>query len=144
MPTTSSVFVDTSGWLLYADQGLPLHSEVMEIVSTIIQQNKTIVTTNYIVSELVALLTSRLRVPRAQLIQIIDLIKTNPHLETIHIDSETDAESWDLLKRRVDKAWSLVDASSFVIMQRYGITQAITADHHFTQAGFIRLPAEVK
>jgi len=116
----------------------------MEIVSTIIQQNKTIVTTNYIVSELVALLTSRLRVPRAQLIQIIDLIKTNPHLETIHIDSETDAESWDLLKRRVDKAWSLVDASSFVIMQRYGITQAITADHHFTQAGFIRLPAEVK
>ncbi len=29
--------------------------------------------------------------------------------------------------------------SSFVLMQRLGLTEALTTDHHFTQAGFIRL-----
>ena len=39
------------------------------------------------------------------------------------------------------KEWSLVDASSFVVMTRYGMTEALTTDYHFTQAGFARLPA---
>ena len=37
---------------------------------------------------------------------------------------------------RPDKDWSLTDCISFVIMQREGITEALTGDHHFEQAGF--------
>ncbi len=47
----------------------------------------------------------------------------------------------ELYKRRPDKAWSLTDCISFVVMQDVGISEALTADHHFVQAGFTALLA---
>jgi uncharacterized protein len=44
-----------------------------------------------------------------------------------------------LYERRPDKSWSLTDCISFVVMQRDGISEALTGDHHFEQAGFVRL-----
>ena len=40
---------------------------------------------------------------------------------------------------RADKDWSLTDCISFVVMQEHGILEALTADHHFEQAGFVAL-----
>ena len=37
---------------------------------------------------------------------------------------------------RPDKAWSLTDCISFAVMAERGLTEALTADHHFEQAGF--------
>ncbi|MBA3483059.1 MAG: type II toxin-antitoxin system VapC family toxin [Pirellulales bacterium] len=44
-----------------------------------------------------------------------------------------------LFDSRADKEWSLTDCTSFVIMQERKITDALTADHHFAQAGFTAL-----
>jgi predicted nucleic acid-binding protein len=55
------------------------------------------------------------------------------------VDQSVDQEAWTFLKDRSDKAWSLVDCVSFVLMKRRGITDALTADHHFEQAGFVAL-----
>lgn len=41
-----------------------------------------------------------------------------------------------LFAKRPDKEWSLTDCISFIVMQEYGLTDALTADHHFAQAGF--------
>ncbi len=41
-----------------------------------------------------------------------------------------------LYKERGDKAWSLTDCISFAAMQEHKITDALTGDHHFEQAGF--------
>lgn len=45
----------------------------------------------------------------------------------------------DLYAARLDKGWSLTDCISFVVMQQYKVTEALTADHHFAQAGFVAL-----
>ena len=37
---------------------------------------------------------------------------------------------------RPDKEWSLTDCFSFLLMEERGISDALTADHHFEQAGF--------
>lgn len=37
---------------------------------------------------------------------------------------------------RPDKSWSLTDCISFEVMSARGITEALTGDHHFEQAGF--------
>lgn len=44
-----------------------------------------------------------------------------------------------MFRNRTDKNWSLVDCASFVVMRKHGILEALTADHHFEQAGFVRL-----
>lgn len=45
----------------------------------------------------------------------------------------------DLYHARPDKEWSLTDCISFIVMQDHGITEALTADQHFEQAGFVTL-----
>ena len=67
------------------------------------------------------------------------MIKTAPYIEVIHIDGATDALTWELCKSRLNKAWSLVGCSSFVVMQQLDIRDALTTDHYFEQAGFVRL-----
>ena len=57
----------------------------------------------------------------------------------MHISKEIDTKAWELLINRQDKEWSLVDCSSFIVMQDRKITESLTNDHHFEQAGFIRL-----
>ena len=42
----------------------------------------------------------------------------------------------DLFAARSDKEWSLVDCISFEVMAELALTDALTADHHFEQAGF--------
>jgi len=41
-----------------------------------------------------------------------------------------------------DKEWSLTDCISFVLMKQEGVTEALTADAHFVQAGFKALLLE--
>ncbi len=48
-------------------------------------------------------------------------------------------EALELYLQRVDKAWSLTDCSSFLIMQEMGLTEALAHDKHFSQAGFVAL-----
>jgi predicted nucleic acid-binding protein len=55
------------------------------------------------------------------------------------IDTQLDAAAWRLWESRPDKSWSLVDCSSFVVMQQRALTSALTTDHHFEQAGYTRL-----
>ena len=140
MPRNNDLFVDTAGWAYYLDRQDPLHPLILTLVQHAVRQKRHLVTTNYIIAELVALLSSRYHLPREQVIIAINALKTDKAVEIVHIEQSIDDEAWALLEARLDKKWSLVDASSFVVMKRFGITQALTTDHHFTQAGFIRVP----
>ena len=140
MPKPTSLFVDTSGWACYIDRADPLHQQMVTLFQRAATPGQELVTTNYVIAELVALLTTRLHLSRPHVITIIDLIKAMPNLEILHITPSLDDEAWQLLKARRDKEWSQVDAASFVVMTTHGMTEAATTDHHFLQAGFVRLP----
>jgi uncharacterized protein len=132
-------FADTSGWGNLFDTSQPYHHQTANLYRIAHQQGQPIVTTNYVLTELVALLTSPLKMSRPQIIQIVNSIKSSPNIEIVHIDAALDQKAWQLLVSRQDKTWSLVDCASFVLMQERGISDALTADHHFEQAGFTRL-----
>ncbi len=108
-------------------------------MSHALTENHAIITTNYIITELVALLYSPLRLSRNQIFNTINTIKSRPYIHIIHIDTVIDQAAWELCQNRPDKPWSLVDCSSFIVMQKMNIQQALTADRHFEQAGFTRL-----
>jgi len=48
----------------------------------------------------------------------------------------------ELFRQRSDKAWSLTDCLSFIVMQEHQLGDALTADYHFSQAGFRALLIE--
>lgn len=96
----------------------------MAFVRQMVIQRQRLVTTNYIITELVALLSSRYHLPRQQVIIAINAIKMDASVEVVHIEQVMDNEAWALLEARSDKEWSLVDASSLVIMKRFGMTEA--------------------
>lgn len=108
----------------------------------IVASGRPMVTTNYVLSELIALLTARSRASRAQILSLVAGIKKMPRLRIVHIDPALDAAAWTLLEQHTDKAWSLVDAASFVVMRQLSLHEAFTSDRHFVQAGFVRVPEQ--
>lgn len=109
----NKIFVDTSGWGNLVDTLQEFHAETKAIYLSAKEDGSRLVTTNYVITELIALLSSPLRIPRTKSIKFIESIKTSSLVDIIHIDKDLDAKSWDLLKNRADKNWSLVDCSSF-------------------------------
>jgi len=133
------VFIDTAGWAVLFVRTEPQHAQASVLFQQWKRQGRRLLTTNYILTELVSLFISPLCVPRPEQFRYIDTIKAVPYVKVVHVDPALDAASWALLKSRFDKQWSLVDAASFIVMQERGIIEALTTDHHFEQAGFVRL-----
>ena len=125
------IFVDTSGWGNLVDKNQPYHQLMVQLYREAKQQKRRLITSNYVITEVVALLTSPLRIPRPKVIRFVNSLKQSPYIDIIHIDQEKDNETWILLASREDKEWSLVDCSSFIIMKERGILEAFTNDIHF-------------
>lgn len=133
------LFADTSGWGHLADPTQAHHTLAATLYRAARQQRRKVVTTNYVLAELVSLLISPLHLPFSTRVALLESLKASPHVEIVHVDPTLDAAAWTLLKSRPDKDWSLVDCASFVVMQQRGLREALTTDHHFEQAGFVRL-----
>lgn len=142
MPPRASIFVDTSGWAEPLMGNSLDHVTMQTYYKQLIASKRSLVTTNYVIAELVALLTTRARFTRLQLLAIVNRIKQIPQLRMFHVDLATNAAAWAMLEQYTDKEWSLVDAARFVVMRQLGISEAFTTDAHFVQAGFIRMPAQ--
>jgi len=135
----SEVFVDTAGWASLFVKTEPYHLQALRIFDNFEREGVALITTNYVLAELIVLFHRPLRVPRPVLFYYIDTLKTAPYVHIVYVDQILDTAGWDLLKARPDKTWSLVDAVSFALMQKRNITEALTIDHHFAQAGFVPL-----
>ena len=109
----ADVFVDTAGWGHLVDASQAHHERAVALY----RQNRPFVTTNYVIAELVALLTSPLRLPRRVVIEFVEAIRTSARVEVVHVTPALDEEAWHLLTERQDKTWSLVDCASFIVMQ---------------------------
>ncbi|MEK8019216.1 MAG: hypothetical protein VSS75_020285, partial [Candidatus Parabeggiatoa sp.] len=109
----SDIFVDTAGWGCLIDKHQPFHQLATQIYFEVKQQHGQFITTNYVITELVALCISRLNISRSTSLEFISSIKSTSHIQVIHLDKSLDELAWQLLLNRTDKNWSLVDCSSF-------------------------------
>ncbi len=66
-------------------------------------------------------------------------LRLDPNIEIVPVESATFERSLMLYGERMDKEWGLTDCISFVVMQERHLTQVLTTDRHFSQAGFINL-----
>jgi hypothetical protein len=69
-------------------------------------------------------------------IEAIKRIHRLPMFVVVGFDPTVYQAGFGLYGGRSDKDWSLTDCISFAVMSERGLSEALTADHHFEQAGF--------
>jgi uncharacterized protein len=74
--------------------------------------------------------------------RIMDAMMQDPRIEVVQASAQNKQAAMDLFAKHEDKDWSLCDCMSFVIMRERGLAHALSADHHFVQAGFNALLLE--
>src|SRR3989338_7867485 len=61
-------------------------------------------------------------------------------VEWLRVTPVDERAAWALFERRPDKSYSFTDCTSFVLMRRERIGDAIALDEHFAQEGFTVAP----
>jgi predicted nucleic acid-binding protein len=128
------MLLDTSGLLCCYHAGETQHADAL----TFFNAATTRLTHSYVLAEFVALCQAR-GLNRARVLTFAADLLDNPHVEIVWVDETLHHSALMLLQARLDKAYSLCDAVSFVLMRERGITEGLTTDNHFEQEGFIRL-----
>jgi uncharacterized protein len=73
---------------------------------------------------------------RGVAIAFLQALESAPSVEIVPSSEDLATAAFDLYRQRAGKEWGLTDCMAFVIMRERGITEALTSDEHFEQAGF--------
>lgn len=131
------VFIDSAAWIALLHSADSLHKQTVVTYDKLVADSRDFVTTSLVLVEVASALSAQSR--RHLAIELERRLRSSTICEVFWIDREPYEHSWSLYRERLDKNWSLVDCSSFVVMRNKHIDEALTADHHFEQAGFAKL-----
>ena len=124
-------FADTSGLVAYLSAEDKYHEAAHEYLVDLADR---IVTTPWVLCELGNFLASRTK--RRSFVAFLRDLRRDTRVDVLPLDAKLYENGLALYARRLDKEWSVTDCISFVAMKHQRLTDALTADHHFEQAGF--------
>jgi hypothetical protein len=75
-------------------------------------------------------------------VQLLDSLETDPKVDIVPVSEPLYARALQLYCERPDKEWGLTDCVSFLVMRDRSLSEALTTDEHFQQAGFRALLRE--
>ena len=131
------MLIDTSGLLCYHDGDQAEHEQAKRLLEGPGRK----LLHNYVLVEFVAVAHAR-KLSRKPALNFLSAVLKHPFVETVWVDEGLHRAGMELLKRRIDKGYSLCDAVSFILMRKRRINEALTTDHHFEQERFRALPRE--
>jgi len=73
---------------------------------------------------------------KQEAVEVLDDFLESKDVELIRLTPELFAKAFDLYRSHLDKERGMIDCVSFVVMKDQGVTDALTFDKHFVQAGF--------
>jgi hypothetical protein len=136
-PSPNLTYVDASGWIALVHRKDALHHQATQLYQQRLTQGGYFMTTSAVLLEVGNWLSPTSL--RQLAIDLLDRIEHSTRIEVVHLTPELYATGWELYRNRPDKDWGIIDCISFVVMRERGVAEALTADHHFEQAGFIKL-----
>ena len=125
------LFLDTSYILALLNTYDALHSQAQELAERI---NCKLITTEAILTE-IGNAFSKIKW-RSLAISTLNDLRNDNDVKIVPVNSDLFTEGFELYSSRKDKEWGITDCISFVVMKKKRLTDALTSDHHFEQAGF--------
>jgi predicted nucleic acid-binding protein len=122
------MFVDTGAWYAAYVASDRDHPQVKALVDGAAVR---LITTDLVLAESLNLLRARSEFDRAVLLGRDILTQTITDL--VYLTPDDLQKAFVIFATYRDKDWSFVDCASLVVMQRLGIREAISLDHHFRE-----------
>jgi predicted nucleic acid-binding protein len=129
------IFVDTSFWLGLRFRRDQRHAEADDIFRR--HADVRLVTSTPVCGETWTLL--RRRAGHRKAVEFLDAIEDSLRVEVVTVPRELEEEAWQWLRRHDERPYSFVDATSFAVMRRLKIREALAFDGDFAAAGFVEL-----
>ncbi|HXH56519.1 type II toxin-antitoxin system VapC family toxin [Iamia sp.] len=127
-------FVDTSFWVALFFARDPHHDDARELWS---QRPGGLLTTNHVLGETWTFL--RRRRGHGDALRAVEAVEASRRVTRIRVPGSAEDDAWEWLRRRDDREYSFVDATSFAVMRRRRIGEALAYDGDFSAAGFVEL-----
>jgi len=131
------IFVDSSFWIARLLPRDRRHEDAVALDEA--TRARHVATSNHVLGETWTFL--RKRVGHAGAIAWLDAVLGTADVRLERVDEELEAEAWAWLRVHDERPYSFVDATSFALMRRKRITDALAFDGAFTAAGFNELRA---
>lgn len=128
------IFADSYYYIAFVNQRDEGHAKALDFSRDYCGRT---VTTEWVLTEVADALSDPDQ--RTIFLELHSQLRTQAGLEIIHASHDLFNLGIELFANRPDKSWSLTDCISFSVMGERGIREALTADHHFEQAGFVPL-----
>lgn len=125
------VFADAFYFLALLNERDAAHKQAVAVSRT---PGLTLVTTELVLMDLADALCKPPQ--RDEVSALWNVVETDPAFRLVRATSELIQRGRKLYRERADKDWPLTDCISFEVMQDHGLSEALTADHHFEKAGF--------
>lgn len=132
-----SVFADADYWVALLHPPEELHDRAKQISASL--RPVRIVTSEMVLAEVLNILGSRGPTIRNKACDAVRQLRENPNVIIIPQTSAQFGDALTFFCGHQDKNWAMTDSASFLIMRERGLTEALTHDHHFEQAGFVAL-----
>lgn len=126
-------FADTSFWFGLYTKADARHADAVALWRS---STDRVVTTNLVLGETWTLLLLR-RTSHGKAVELVDAIGESPRVEVARIDESDEDRAWSWLRRHDERAYSFVDATSYALMRRRRIQEALAFDGDFSAAGFV-------
>jgi len=81
----------------------------------------------------------RRRAGHRSAIRWLDHVLAATRIDAVRIDAELEDEAWAWLRVHDERPYSFVDATSFALMRKLRLTEALAFDGDFAAAGFTEL-----
>lgn len=94
-------------------------------------------TSNHVLGETWTLINRR--EGHADAVAFLDSVARSPRVRVVHVGEVLEDEAFSWLRRRDEREYSFVDATSFAVMRQLDIEEALAFDGDFGAAGFVEL-----
>lgn len=131
------VFADTGYWVALICARDDLRERAVQATNNL--GNDRLVTSEMVLAEVLNYFARQGDVARKTAAETVIGLKNDSSTEVIEQSAAQFAKAVDRYGNRLDQRWSLVDCSSFVLMEKRGIRDALAYDLDFVQAGFTAL-----